>query len=51
MAREHRFESCRDADCPRPYCRIWKDAYQEGFDEGLRVGLGLRRGGGRVTIR
>jgi hypothetical protein len=39
MAREHRFESCRDADCPRPYCRIWKDAYQAGYDQGFSDGL------------
>jgi len=41
---EHRYESCRDAECERPYCRIWREAWAEGYAEGYDAGLaaGLR---------
>ena len=34
----HRYESCRDRDCERPYCRIWREAREEGYQEGLEDG-------------
>lgn len=39
MAREHRYESCRDADCPRPYCRLWKLAREEFYNQGFADGV------------
>jgi len=37
-AQQHRYESCRDKDCPRPYCVIWKEAWAEGYREGYADG-------------
>jgi hypothetical protein len=31
---QHRYESCRDRDCERPYCRIWREAKAEGYSDG-----------------
>ena len=38
IGREHRYESCRDAGCERPYCVIWREARAEGYDEGYADG-------------
>lgn len=35
---EHRYQSCRDTDCDRPYCRIWREAKAEGYEEGYADG-------------
>ena len=39
---EHRYQSCRDPECERPYCQIWKTAFAEGygygFDDGYAAG-------------
>lgn len=45
-ARQHPYQSCRDRDCERPYCLIWREAWsqaqevieqswRDGFAEGL----------------
>ncbi len=46
MKANHRHESCRDDDCELPYCRIWKEARAEGYDDGYRDGFaaGLQAG-------
>ena len=40
---EHRYESCRDRNCERPYCRICREAraegYREGYDDGAAAGF------------
>ena len=36
---EHRYESCRDRNCERPYCRIWREAFAEGYDAGAAAGF------------
>ena len=36
---EHPYQSCRDADCERPYCQIWKQAFAEGYEYGFADGL------------
>jgi hypothetical protein len=38
-SRPHRYESCRDTDCQRPFCRIWREAWDEGYQQGLADGL------------
>ena len=32
---QHRYESCRDPDCPRLACRAYKDGYDDGFADGV----------------
>lgn len=34
MPPAHRYQSCRDRDCPLPYCRIWREARAEGYRDG-----------------
>jgi hypothetical protein len=39
---KHRYQTCRDPDCPLPYCRIYQEGYQNGdYDGHLR---GYREG-------
>ncbi len=38
MPSSHRYESCRDGDCERPYCQIWREARAEGYQEGYADG-------------
>jgi flagellar biosynthesis/type III secretory pathway protein FliH len=35
---EHRYQSCRDRDCERPYCQIWREARAEGYEHGFEDG-------------
>jgi len=37
-AQQHRHQSCRDKDCERPYCRIWKEAWAEAYAVGYQDG-------------
>ena len=41
---DHLAEHCRDADCPRLPCRMWKAGYEEGYrrgyDDGYAAGYG-----------
>jgi hypothetical protein len=30
---QHLAERCRDDDCPRLPCRMWKDGYQRGAED------------------
>lgn len=39
---KHRYQLCQDQGCPLPYCRIYKEAYENGdYDGHLR---GYREG-------
>ena len=38
LQQQHRYESCRDPDCERPYCRIWREGRAEGWQEGYQAG-------------
>lgn len=35
---EHRYELCRDEDCPRFPCRVYKEGYRNGYDDGYEEG-------------
>lgn len=35
---QHRYETCRDPRCERPYCRIWREARAEGYRDGYGDG-------------
>jgi hypothetical protein len=37
-AQEHRYQLCRDDDCDRFPCRVFKDGYRTGFEDGRRRG-------------
>jgi hypothetical protein len=43
---QHSYRSCRDRDCERPYCVIWKEAWAEGYDEGFIDGVASASAGG-----
>jgi flagellar biosynthesis/type III secretory pathway protein FliH len=34
----HPYEKCRDTNCERPACRAWKEALEEGYQEGRKDG-------------
>lgn len=36
---QHRYQACRDSECERPYCLIWREARAEGYDEGYPEGF------------
>jgi hypothetical protein len=35
----HPHQSCRDRDCERPYCQIWREARAEGYEHGREDGF------------
>jgi hypothetical protein len=35
---EHRYQLCRDDDCDRFPCRVYKDGYRGGYEDGRRRG-------------
>lgn len=35
----HPYQSCRDGDCPLPFCRIWRTAWAEGYAAGSEDGF------------
>jgi hypothetical protein len=37
--KDHRYQSCRDRGCERPYCVIWREAWAEGYAEGEQAGF------------
>ena len=46
---EHRYQRCRDEDCERYVCRVYREAWRDGLDEGRRRGWdeGYTEGYGR----
>ena len=36
--REHRYQDCARARCPRPLCRAYRDGYETGFGAGYSAG-------------
>jgi hypothetical protein len=37
-ARQHRYQTCRDEDCQRFACRVYKEGYADGYDQGYAEG-------------
>jgi hypothetical protein len=35
---EHRYQLCRDPGCPRSWCRIYREGYENGDYDGHRRG-------------
>ena len=35
---EHRYQTCRDEDCQRFACRVWKEGFREGYGAGEAAG-------------
>jgi hypothetical protein len=35
---QHDYRRCQDEDCQRYACRIWREAYRRGRDEGEAIG-------------
>jgi hypothetical protein len=40
QAEAHPPESCRDDDCPRPYCKTYKAGFRAGYEQGFSDGFG-----------
>jgi hypothetical protein len=38
VRREHRYQLCRDEDCQRFACRVWREGYAKGLEDGYSVG-------------
>jgi hypothetical protein len=36
---EHRYQLCRDEECERFPCRVYKEGWRNGYDEGYRRGF------------
>jgi flagellar biosynthesis/type III secretory pathway protein FliH len=37
-AEKHRYASCRDAECRRPLCVVYKEGYADGYEDGYSAG-------------
>jgi hypothetical protein len=37
---EHDYSTCRDEDCPRFPCRVYKEGAEAGYDAGFAAGYG-----------
>jgi flagellar biosynthesis/type III secretory pathway protein FliH len=35
---QHDYHACRDQECERYACRVWKEAWREAYREGLEDG-------------
>ena len=33
---QHPYQACRDPECERYGCRVWKEAFKEGYDDGVQ---------------
>jgi flagellar biosynthesis/type III secretory pathway protein FliH len=36
--RQHRYQTCRDEDCQRFACRVYREGYRDGYDDGQAAG-------------
>jgi hypothetical protein len=36
---EHRYATCRDEDCQRFACRVWREGFREGYGAGHAAGF------------
>lgn len=43
---KHRYQACRDEDCPLPYCRIYKEGFEAGHGAGSAAGYAAGRADG-----
>jgi flagellar biosynthesis/type III secretory pathway protein FliH len=37
--RQHRYQTCRDEDCERFACRVYREGYQDGYEAGSAAGF------------
>ena len=37
---EHRYQLCRDEDCDRFPCRVYREGYRNGYEDGYATGYG-----------
>lgn len=37
---KHEYASCNDNECPRPYCRAYREGWKLGLDDGYKQGYG-----------
>jgi hypothetical protein len=35
---EHRYQTCRDEDCQRYACRVYREGYANGYEDGQAAG-------------
>ena len=45
---EHRYATCRDEDCQRFACRIFKEGFREGYGTGSAAGFAQGRAVGHA---
>ena len=43
---EHRYQLCKDEDCERFPCRVYKEGYRNGYEDGWREGYAAGFGAG-----
>jgi hypothetical protein len=46
---QHDYRTCRDPDCERYACRIWKEAWREAFSDGREEGYDVGFGDGMAA--
>ena len=44
--RKHRYQNCRDDDCPLPYCRIYKEGFADGYSASGAAGYAAGQAAG-----
>ena len=49
--RKHRYQNCRDDDCPLPYCRIYKEGFADGYSAGGAAGYAAGQDAAARLIR
>jgi hypothetical protein len=35
----HPYQACRDTDCEKYACRVYKEAYRDGYEDGYAAGF------------
>jgi hypothetical protein len=43
---QHRYQTCRDEDCQRYACRVYKEGYRNGYEDGYAAGYGAAHSDG-----
>ncbi len=45
----HLYQTCRDEDCERKLCQVYREGYEAGYEEGYAVGFGAGFASGQAS--
>ena len=46
---QHDYQTCRDDDCPRYTCNVYKEGYADGYGAGAAAGYAIGYGDGMAA--